>query len=121
MLLAQSFLFKVDQLAQRHFQDRVGLHAGKVVIGGLAPFVLEDVETFFAQRTLHHGCGALDAHQADLGFGLSLTRTDDANDFIDVGQRQQQTFDGVLLLSGSSQQKLSPAADDGNPVAKELG
>ncbi len=37
-------------------------------------------------------------HQPGLGFRLRFGRADDADDFVDIGIRQQQAFDGVFTL-----------------------
>ncbi len=63
---------------------------------------------------------AFDAHQSGLGLGLGAGGADDADHFVDVGVRQQQTFDGVLALPGLGQQELRPAADHERPMADEL-
>ena len=44
----------------------------------------------------------------------------DANDFVDIGQREQQAFDRVLPPAGLVQQKLRPPANHRHPVPQEL-
>ncbi len=70
MLVGQLLLFQVDQLAQTHFQDFVGLDARQRVGVGFATFQLELLEPFVAQCTLHHRCRTLDPHQSFFRFGL---------------------------------------------------
>ena len=54
VLVAELFLLEVDQLAERHLQDRVGLHGRERVVLGHAALVLELREALVAQRPLQH-------------------------------------------------------------------
>ena len=69
MLVAQLLLLQIDELTERHPQDRVGLHGGEAIFIGHAALVLKDAKTFGAQGPLHHRGRSGDAHQADLGLG----------------------------------------------------
>ena len=120
VLAAEFFLLQVDQLAERHSQNGVGLHGGERVGSAHAAFLLEHGEAGVAQGSLHHGRRGFDAHQAGLGLGLRRRGANDANDLVDIGVGQQQAFDRVLALPGLGQQELRAAANDGRPVPDEL-
>ena len=120
MLVAQLFLLQVDQLAEGHSQDGVGLDRREGIFFADAAFLLEDHKTLVAQGTLHHRAGAADFHQPQLGLGLSLRRADDADHLVDVGMSQKQAFEGVLALAGLGQKELRSPADDQHTVADEL-
>ena len=115
VLAGQLFLLQVDQLAQRHPQDRVGLHRRERVGLAHAALALKDGEAVVAQARCIIAAGASMPIKPGLGLGLRLRRADDANDLVDVGQRQQQTFDRVLALPGLGEQELRAAANDRSP------
>ena len=120
VLAAEFFLFEVDQLAQGHAEDGVGLH-GREVVGFLAAaFRLEDGEALVAQGAVEHGRRRGDLHQPLLGLFLGLRCADDADHFVDVGVGQQQALDRVLPLPGAGQQELGAAANDQLAVADEF-
>ena len=85
VLLGQTLLFQVDQLAEGHAQDRIGLDRGQRVRIRFAAFFLEQLEARVAQRPLHHGSRAGNPHQADLGVGLRRRVADDSDNLVDVG------------------------------------
>ena len=120
MLIAQSLLLQVHQLAKRHSQNGVRLDRGQVVDIGFAAFILENGKAIFAKRFFHHRRWAVDAHQSNFSFGLSFRSADNGDDFVDVGQRHQQAFDGVLLLTSTRQQKFCPAANHLHAVPQKL-
>ena len=72
MLIAEFLLFQVDQLAQCHFQNGIGLNRGQMVDIRIASFFFEDGKTFVPQSPFQHRSRALDPHQANFRFGLSL-------------------------------------------------
>ena len=120
MLVGELLLLEVDQLAERHPQDGVGLDGRERVLLGDAALLLELGEALVAQRPLQHRGGRLDRHQPLLGLGLRRRRADDADHFVDVGVRQQQALDRVLAPPGPGQQELRPAADHRHAVPDEL-
>ena len=54
MLAAELFLLQIDQLAERHPQNGVGLHGGERVGLAHAALLLEHCEAVVAQGPLHH-------------------------------------------------------------------
>jgi len=118
--VSEPLLFEVDQLAQRHSQDRVGLDGGQRIAVSGAALLLEHLKAFVAQGPRHHRRGTLDAHDPHLGLGLRLRMADDADDLVDVGQRQQQAFDRVLALPRFGQLELGAAADHRHAMTDEL-
>ena len=73
MFAAELFLLQVDELAERHPQDRVGLHGGQAIDVGHAALVLEHrVKPSSPRARSIMLAGHCDAHQADLGLGLRL-------------------------------------------------
>ena len=114
MLAAELFLLEIDQLAERHLQDRVGLHGGERV--GLAHAALV-AGTRRSRRRPGRAASARPALRSPISRALASAcvgrRADDADDFVDVGVRQQQAFDRVLALPGLGQQELRAAADHG--------
>ena len=118
----QLLLFQIDQLAQRHAEDGVGLDGRERV-----EFLLRRVrfpehgEAFFAQRPA--ACrppGVWISIEPPLGLVLVGRGADHADHFVDVGVRQQQPFHRVLAMPGLGQQKLRAAADHRLAVADEL-
>ena len=120
MLVGQLLLLQVDQLAERHAEDGVGLDGREGVRFPQAAFLGENAEPLFAQRPAQQGGGRLDLHQALLRLGLGRGAADHADHFVDVGVRQQQPFDRVLPLPGPAEQEQRPPADDRLAVADEL-
>jgi hypothetical protein len=60
VLVAELLLLEVDQLAERHPQDGVGLHRGERVLFGNAPFGLELRVALVAEGPLEHCPRSLD-------------------------------------------------------------
>ena len=112
VLVDQLLLFEIDQLAERHAQDRIGLHGGQRVSVGLAPFLLEQCESRRRPVLAASSRRAFDSHQTDFGLRLSSRGTNDANDLVDIGQGQQQAFDRVLSLATAGEQEFRPTAND---------
>ena len=112
MLVAQPLLFQVDQLAQRHLQDRVGLDGGQRV--GRRP---RRVPAGTAAKPVSPSARAIMAagHWMPIRPILASAWVAEwrmiADDLVDVGQGQQQAFDGVLAAAGLGQQELRAAAD----------
>ena len=120
VLVAELLLFEIDQLAQGHAEDGVGLDRSERIIFGRSALLLKDREPALAEGASEHRRRALDLHQAILGLGLRLRRPDHPDDFVDIRVGQEQAFDGVLPLPGLGQQELRPAADHRDPMAEEF-
>ncbi len=73
-----------------------------------------------AQGSSHHAAGDFHAHQALFGFRLGAAGANNLDDLIDVGQREQQSFDGVLPLAGTTEQELRPTTNNFDAVSHEL-
>ena len=120
VLVDELFLLEVDELAERHLQDRVGLHGRERILLGHAALLLILGEADVAQRPLQHGGRRLDRHERFFRLGLRLRGADDADHFVDVGVREQQALHGVLPPPRAGQQELRPPADHRHAVPHEL-
>ncbi len=120
VLAGEFFLFEVDQLAQGHAEDAVGLH-GREVVGFLAAaFRLEDGEALVAQGAAEDGRRRGDLHEPLFGLFLGLRCADDADHLVDVGVGQQEALDHVLPLPGAGEEELGAAANHQLAVADEF-
>ena len=99
VLVDELFLLEIDELAERHLQDRVGLHGRERIFLGDAALLLELGEADVAERPLQQGGRRLDLHQPLFGLGLRLRGADHADHFVDVGVGEQQALHGVLALA----------------------
>ena len=120
VLVGQFLLFEVDQLTERHAKNRVRLHRRERVAFLDAARRLERLEAFVAERSIQERGRALDLHQALFRLELRRRRANDANHFVDVGVRDQQTLDGVLTLNRFVQKELRSTANDRDAVPQEL-
>ena len=111
MFAAELLLFEVDQLAQGHLQDRVGLDRCERIVLADPAFLLQQGESLVAQGAPQHGGRGLDLHQPLLRLGLRLRRTDHADHLVDIRMGQKQTLDRVFPLSGFGQKELRATAD----------
>ena len=112
VLVDELFLLEIDELAERHLQDRVGLHGRERILVGDAALLLVLAEADVAERALQHGGGRLDRDEPLFGLGLRLRGADHADHFVDVGVREQQALHRVLAAAGAGQQELRPPAND---------
>ena len=93
VLVDELFLLEVDQLAERHLQDRFGLHGRERVVLGDAAFVLELARSRRRPAPAAAcAAGVLICISRFFGLGLRLRRADDADHFVDVGVREQQAL-----------------------------
>ena len=113
-------MLEIDQLSERHAKDGIGLHSAQVIRIGDSPFFLIPLKAIIPQRSGKHGSGAGHTHQAGLRLGLRGRSANDTNDFVNVGQRQQQAFNRMFSPPGLGQQKLSTPPDDGDPMPNKL-
>ena len=120
MLVRESLLFEARQLAQRHPEDRIGLHARQRVNIARTSLQLKIGKTSIAQRSLHHRGRTFNTHQLDFRFSLSAALSNEHDDLVDVCQGQQQPFDNVLALSRRSQQELGSASNHGHAMPDKL-
>ena len=111
---AQLFLFEVDQLAERHAQDGIGLHGGQRVVRPPRPVPPGTVESRLRPAPAASSPpGHSTPIRPTLASACVLRGADDANDLVDIGQGQQQAFDRVLALPRARQQEL--ASGGGSP------
>ncbi len=119
VLVGELLLLEIHQLAERHPQDRVGLHGRERIFFGHAAFRLELHVPFVARAPVASiGAGVLISISALFRLGLRLRRADHADHFVDVRMRQQQPCTVCLPLAGAGEQELRPPADDGRRGAE---
>ena len=120
VLAAELFLLEIDQLAEGHLQDGVGLHGGERVAFAVAPLGGEDGKARVAQGAAHEGRG----HSMPIKRALAsacvadvrMTRITSSM----LACASSKPFDRVLALPRLGQQELRTTANHMCPMADEL-
>ena len=108
VIASEFFDFQPRQSTQLHTQNRVGLHAGQLLIA--AGDCDKTLGQQFANRRFF-GQLQVQCHQARLGRRFVRTRLDQVDDPVDVRHREDQPFQQVGPLTRSTKQKLRPSRD----------
>ena len=107
-------------MTERHAEDGFRLHGRERIAFGIAALGDKRLEANVAQRPGHQRLGAFDLHQPHLGLGRRARRANHSDHFVDIGMRQQQTFDDVFSLPGFVEQELRSPPDDLHPMPQEF-
>ena len=121
ILAGQLFLLQVDQLAQRHPQDGVGLHRRERVGVAHAALALENGKA--CRRPAPAASAPPALRRPSSGLWLRAASCDERMTRMIssmLAMRQQQAFDRVLALPRLGQQELRAAANHDRAMADEL-
>ena len=113
-------MFEIDQLSERHAQNRIRLNRRQRISFFHAARLREGLETVVPQATLQERGGTLDLHQATFGGRLIRRGADRANDFVDIGVRDQETFNQVLPTNRLIEQEIRTSANHRSTMTQEF-
>ena len=120
VFVRQFFLFEIDQLTERHFENRVGLNGGQRIFLGDPAIFDEHGKTFRTERPFEQRRRRFDLNQPFLRLGLRFARANDADHLVDIGVGDEEPLNRMLTANRFVQEEHRPTANHRNAVTDKF-